>query len=223
MDELKMTVTDGMVVTLDFTLTLTDGEVADSTQGEMPLRFVVGQGQLLPGLEDAMIGMGVNEERDITLRPEDAYGEWDEDALEEIALDELPEGVELEEDAPEVTDTEGETGGQRHEVRGDGRLTTIPARCETLTSGDDVLPRRELEHTHHGMTDTSIRGIGAVRPYVRPILWPQLGKTSRFEHLRLWLGFRPTAYQLPQTSVSTSLSLLTYKQPLPSCTCPAVP
>ncbi len=79
-----------MVVTFDFTLTLDGGEVADSTQGDMPLRFIVGQGQLLPGLEDAMIGMTPGEEREITLHPEDAYGEWDEDALEEVAKSDLP-------------------------------------------------------------------------------------------------------------------------------------
>lgn len=160
MDELKMTVTDGMVVTLDFTLTLTDGEVADSTQGEMPLRFVVGQGQLLPGLEDAMIGMRVDEERDIMLRPEDAYGEWDEDALEEIAVSELPEGVELEEGMPlEVTDTEGETyEASVYEVRGDTVVLDYnhPLAGETLNFHVKVIDVRpatpsELEHGHvHG-------------------------------------------------------------------------
>lgn len=103
-------VADGMVVTFDFTLRLNEDEIADTTQGQMPLRFVVGQGQLLPGLEDAMIGMVAGEERKITLEPEDAYGDWDEDALEEIAISDLPEGADLEEGMPiEVTDSEGET------------------------------------------------------------------------------------------------------------------
>ncbi len=157
MDKSKPTVADGMVVTLDFTLTLSDGEVADSTQGEMPLRFVVGQGQLLPGLEDALIGMAVNEERDITLRPEDAYGEWDEEALEEVALSELPEDVELEEGMPlEVTDTEGETyEANVYEVREDSVILDYnhPLAGETLSFHVKVIDVRpatpiELEHGH---------------------------------------------------------------------------
>jgi FKBP-type peptidyl-prolyl cis-trans isomerase SlyD len=150
-------VAEGMVVTLDFTLTLGDGEVADSTQGEMPLRFVVGQGQLLPGLEDAMIGMVVSEERDITLRPEDAYGEWDEEALEVIPLSDLPEGVELEEGMPlEVTDTEGESyEANVYEVREDSVVLDYnhPLAGETLNFHVKVIDIRpatpsELEHGH---------------------------------------------------------------------------
>jgi FKBP-type peptidyl-prolyl cis-trans isomerase SlyD len=110
MKDTKPAVADGMVVTFDFTLRLNDDEVADTTQGQMPLRFVVGQGQLLPALEDAMIGMVAGEQRQITIEPVDAYGEWDEDALEEVAISELPDGAELEEGAAlEVTDSEGET------------------------------------------------------------------------------------------------------------------
>ena len=150
-------VADGMVVTLDFTLTLGDGEVVDSTQGEMPLRFVVGQGELLAGLEDAMLGMVVSEERDIILRPEDAYGEWDEEALEEVPLSDLPEGVELEEGMPlEVTDTEGETyEATVYEVR-DGSVIldyNHPLAGETLSFHVKVIDIRpatpsELEHGH---------------------------------------------------------------------------
>lgn len=160
MAQFEQVVADGMVVTLDFTLTLSDGEVADSTEGEMPLRFIVGQGQLLPGLEDAMLGMTVNEEREITLRPEDAYGEWDEEALEEIDRSELPEDVELEEGMPlEVTDTEGETyEASVYEVREDSVVLDYnhPLAGETLNFSVKVIDIRpatssELEHGHvHG-------------------------------------------------------------------------
>lgn len=160
MDKFAPVVAEGMVVTLDFTLTLSDGEVADSTEGEMPLRFIAGQGQLLPGLEDAMLGMVVNEEREITLRPEDAYGEWDEEALEEIDRSELPEDVELEEGMPlEVTDTEGETyEASVYEVRANSVVLDYnhPLAGETLNFHVKVIDVRpatpsELKHGHvHG-------------------------------------------------------------------------
>jgi len=157
MEDLRPSVADGMVVTFDFTLTLSDGQVADTTQGEMPLRFVVGQGQLIPGLEDAMIGMEVGEERDVTLRPEDAYGEWDEEALEEVDRSELPEDAELEEGMPlEVTDTEGETfEASIYEVREDTVVLDYnhPLAGETLQFHVKVIDVRpatpsELEHGH---------------------------------------------------------------------------
>ncbi len=157
MDTTTPSVADGMVVTFDFTLTLDGGEVADTTQGEMPLRFIVGQGQLLPGLEDAMIGMNVGEERDVTLNPEDAYGEWDEDALEEVAKGDLPGGMDLEEGMPlEVTDTEGDTyEASVYEVRKDTVVLDYnhPLAGETLQFRVKVIDVRpatpeELDHGH---------------------------------------------------------------------------
>lgn len=157
MKESKPGVADGMVVTFDFTLRLNEDEIADTTQGQMPLRFVVGTGQLLPGLEDAMIGMVVGEERQITLKPEDAYGEWDEDALEEVAISELPEGADLEEGMPlEVTDSEGETyEASVYEVRGDKVILDYnhPLAGETLQFDVKVVDVRpatpeELAHGH---------------------------------------------------------------------------
>lgn len=160
MDSTTPSVADGMVVTFDFTLTLDGGEVADSTEGQMPLRFIVGQGQLLPGLEDAMVGMNVGEERDITLNPEDAYGEWDEDALEEVALSELPGEMDLEEGMPlEVTDTEGDTyEASVYEIKQDSVILDYnhPLAGETLQFHVKVIDVRpatqtELDHGHvHG-------------------------------------------------------------------------
>ena len=157
MKDTKPAVADGMVVTFDFTLRLSEDEIADTTQGQMPLRFVVGQGQLLPGLEDAMIGMVVGEERQVTLKPEDAYGEWDEDALEEVAISDLPEGADLEEGMPlEVTDSEGETyEASVYEVRDETVILDYnhPLAGETLQFEVKVVDIRpatpsELSHGH---------------------------------------------------------------------------
>lgn len=157
MKDTKPAVADGMVVTFDFTLRLDDDEIADTTEGQMPLRFVVGQGQLLPALEDAMIGMVVGEQRQITIKPEDAYGEWDEDALEEVALSDLPEDVDLEEGAAlEVTDNEGETYEATVYEIGKESVTldyNHPLAGETLQFAVKVIDIRpatptELEHGH---------------------------------------------------------------------------
>ena len=160
MADTTLGVADGMVVTFDFTLRLNEDEIADTTQGQMPLRFLVGSGQLLPSLEDAMIGMVAGEQRQITLKPEDAYGDWDEDALEEIAISELPEGADLEEGMPiEVTDSEGEVyEASVYEVRGDKVILDYnhPLAGETLAFDVKVIDIRpatpdEMSHGHvHG-------------------------------------------------------------------------
>lgn len=96
MTESKLPVAEGMVVTVDYTLTLDNGEVADTTQGGMPLRFLAGNGQLLPAFEDALIGMAAGDEAQIVLAPEDGYGEYDEEAFEEVPIDQFPTDQEME-------------------------------------------------------------------------------------------------------------------------------
>lgn len=96
MTEPKLPIAEGMVVTVDYTLTLDDGEIADTTQGGMPLRFLSGSGQLLPAFEDALIGLTAGDETQITLSPADGYGEYDEEAFEEVPIDQFPTDHELE-------------------------------------------------------------------------------------------------------------------------------
>ncbi len=95
MAEPKLTVADDMVVTLDYTLTLDSGEVADTTQGRAPLTFLAGYGQLLPAFEEAVMGLGVGDEARFTLSPEDGYGVYDEEAVEEVPIDQFPPGQEI--------------------------------------------------------------------------------------------------------------------------------
>ncbi len=71
------------VVSLEYTLKLESGEVVDESHGE-PIVYLHGAGQLIPGLEKGMEGMSIGEERDITVSPEDAYGQIDENAIQEI-------------------------------------------------------------------------------------------------------------------------------------------
>ena len=95
MTDTGLTVSKDMIVTIDFTLTLDDGEVAETTQGGMPLRYLAGHDQLLPALEAALDGLGSGDEIGVTLSPEEGYGEYDEDGFEEVPPDAFPAGQEL--------------------------------------------------------------------------------------------------------------------------------
>ena len=63
---------------IHYTGRLDDGTVFDNSEGRDPLEFTVGNGEIIPGLEKAMIGMEVGESREVTVAPEEAYGARDD-------------------------------------------------------------------------------------------------------------------------------------------------
>lgn len=85
----------GDTVSVHYVGTLDDGTEFDSSRkrGET-LSFVVGSGQMITGFDNAVVGMKVGETKTVTLLPEEAYGEYDEELLLEFSRDELPEGME---------------------------------------------------------------------------------------------------------------------------------
>jgi FKBP-type peptidyl-prolyl cis-trans isomerase SlyD len=94
-------VADDLVVTLDYTLTV-DGEVVDSSDEEGPIQFLMGYGNIIPGLEAHLSGLAVGESLQVGVAAKDGYGEFDHEQIVDIPLDEFPEeicvepGVELE-------------------------------------------------------------------------------------------------------------------------------
>ena len=76
----KDTVQDGLVVSMDYKLTV-DGEVLDSSEDAGPLQFLAGYGNIVPGLEREMAGMKIGESKDVVVAPADGYGEFDEEAF----------------------------------------------------------------------------------------------------------------------------------------------
>ena len=92
----KDTVQDGLVVSMDYKLTV-DGEVLDSSDDEGPLQFLAGYDNIVPGLEREMIGMKIGENKEVVVKAEDGYGEFDEEAFMEVPRTEFPEDMKLEE------------------------------------------------------------------------------------------------------------------------------
>jgi FKBP-type peptidyl-prolyl cis-trans isomerase SlpA len=79
-----------------YSVAIEDGTIVDSTIDESPLEVQLGSGELLPKLEEGLVGMAQGEEKQITLLPEDAFGPVLEDAITEIPRGniELDESVE---------------------------------------------------------------------------------------------------------------------------------
>ncbi|HUU29946.1 MAG TPA: peptidylprolyl isomerase [archaeon] len=77
-DGKKLVVQKGDTVKVDYTGSLEDGTVFDQSREGQPLEFTVGFGQLIPGFDQAVEGMKLNEEKEVVIKPENAYGMRDE-------------------------------------------------------------------------------------------------------------------------------------------------
>ena len=86
-------VESNLYVSVDYKGTLADGEVFDSSEGRQPLEIQMGGGQLIKGFEDALMGMAMNEKKTFTLDPEAAYGERDENMMNNFPRSNVPPGV----------------------------------------------------------------------------------------------------------------------------------
>lgn len=87
-------VKDGDTVKVHYTGTLTDGTVFDTSEEREPLEFTLGQGQLIPGFEKAVVGMNVGDSTEVEIPSDDAYGEAREDLVISVPKDQLPDDVE---------------------------------------------------------------------------------------------------------------------------------
>lgn len=79
-----MKISNNCFVSLDYKLFDGAGNMLDSSEGVGPLNYIHGEGHILPGLEDALEGLGVNEDHVIDLAPEQAYGERSDDLVQQI-------------------------------------------------------------------------------------------------------------------------------------------
>lgn len=88
-----MKVADNTVVVIDYTLTNNDGEVIDSSEGAGPLSYLHGAGNIIPGLEEALLGKEAGDAVKATIEPAKAYGERHDQLQQDVPRD-LFTGVE---------------------------------------------------------------------------------------------------------------------------------
>ncbi len=103
-----MSVKKGDKVKVQYTGTLDDGTVFDSSEGRAPLEFEVGSGKIIKGFDEAVIDMKVDEEKTFHIKPEEAYGQHNPQLLRKIPKNVLPK------------DKEPEVGMHMGLVRADG-------------------------------------------------------------------------------------------------------
>lgn len=86
----------GNSVAIEFTGTLDNGEVFGSTTSEEPLRFTLGNQEVLPGVEQAVLGMAPGEKKSTKIPPDQAFGNHDEANVLLVARDRMASDVQPE-------------------------------------------------------------------------------------------------------------------------------
>ncbi len=89
-----MKVEKNMKVKIHYTGSFEDGTVFDSSEGKAPLEFVTGHHMVVPGFEEAIMGMEKGEEKTFTLPPEKAYGQHNPQLVQKIPREHLPPQIE---------------------------------------------------------------------------------------------------------------------------------
>jgi len=116
-----MTIQKNSVVTINYTLRDDTGGLIESSEGQEPLTYLHGQGNIIPGLESSLEGKSAGESISVSVPPEDAYGVWEESNILNIpkeqfsGVDDIKAGMQFSVNSNEgeqivtVTKVEGET------------------------------------------------------------------------------------------------------------------
>lgn len=83
-------VQDGDLVEINYTGTLENGSVFDTSENHGPFQFVVGTGSAITGFDKEIRGMNLNEKKKFTLSPDQAYGEYDPTLIKSMPIDFVP-------------------------------------------------------------------------------------------------------------------------------------
>ncbi len=82
------------VVKMHYKGTLEDGSVFDTSEGREALEFIYGVGMIIPGLEEGLQGLKVGDKKKVENIPaEKAYGQRQDEAMQEMPKDQLPEEI----------------------------------------------------------------------------------------------------------------------------------
>jgi len=129
----------------------------DSSDGQGPLQFLAGYGNIIPGLEEEMRGMKIGDSKDVVVQPKDGYGEFDDEAFMKVPRTDFPKEMPMEVDTElTVRDEEGNSRYARVDSIEDDNVTlnfNHPLAGDELRFHVKVVALREpteeeLEHGH---------------------------------------------------------------------------
>lgn len=83
----------GDKVMLHINVSLENGTNFLSSKDDEPIEFTIGKGEMIPGFENAVIGMEVGEEKTVKIPPEEAFGQRYEDLVVDVNRRDIPEHI----------------------------------------------------------------------------------------------------------------------------------
>ncbi len=84
---------NGDKIKIHYTGRLENGTVFDSSMEKEPIEVKVGEGKIISGLEEALVGMSTGETKTVKLKADEAYGPYRDDMVLTVNREELPENL----------------------------------------------------------------------------------------------------------------------------------
>ncbi|GAA4347598.1 FKBP-type peptidyl-prolyl cis-trans isomerase [Kangiella taiwanensis] len=154
-----MQIEENKVVKIEYTVKTEEGVLVDTSEGNEPLAYLHGHKNIIPGLENALIGKGVEDELSVTVTPEEAYGERHEQLIKEVPMqafqgvDKVEPGMQFNAESPQgpqlitVTKVDGDTVT----VDGNHPLAGVTLNFDVKVVEVRDASEEELSHGHvHG-------------------------------------------------------------------------
>ena len=158
MSDENIAVANNIVVSMAYVLRIEDGQLIDQSEDGAPLEYIQGAKQIIPGLEKALIGLNVGDEKHVEVKPADGYGERDPDDIVDMPRGNFPESFDLSVGKPlKVRDSESGESFSAYVVECNPETVTLdfnhPLAGKTLHFHVKIVNLRqateeELAHNH---------------------------------------------------------------------------
>jgi FKBP-type peptidyl-prolyl cis-trans isomerase SlyD len=157
-----MKIAQNRVVQMHYTLKDEHGSTIDSSEGQEPLAYIQGIGNVVPGLEDALEGKSKGDKLQVIIEPADGYGDRNDEMVQQVSKSGFQSGEESEELVPgmqvQIETNNGPSIAMVTNIEGDNVTLDLnhPLAGVTLNFDIEVVDVRastdeEIEHGHvHG-------------------------------------------------------------------------
>lgn len=151
-----MKIQDNCVVAIHYTLTSDDGDVIDSSEGRDPLSYLQGHGNIIPGLEKALLGLAAGDRIKVVVEPEDGYGPVQDSLIQQVpreafeGVDEIEPGMQFQAQTPQgpITVTVIEVDDATVTLDGNHELAGVRLNFAVEVVSVRQAQPEELDHGH---------------------------------------------------------------------------
>ena len=154
-----MNISNNCVASFHYTLTDSTGKVLDSSEGQEPLSYLHGAGNIIPGLENALVGKAVGDKLNVSVAAAEAYGERDDAMVQQLdssmfsGIDQIEVGMEFHAETEHGLQVVTVTGVEGDQVTIDGNhpLAGVDLNFDVEVTDVREATEDEIAHGHaHG-------------------------------------------------------------------------